>query len=84
LELEPESSTGAEATFCSQRDGSGGGHLTPEPLHLNFIINWEEVESDKGAEHAFNENGIAVEGYQKPSIKGEVLSDLHHDVIVKE
>ena len=35
-------------------------------------------------EHAFNENGIAVEGYQKSNLKGEGLSDLHYGVIVKD
>ena len=52
-------------------------------LHVDFDDR-ETIESDKGAEHAFNENGIAVEGYQKPSIKVKVLSDLHHDMSVKE
>ena len=41
------------------------------------------IVSDKGDEHAFNEKGIAVEGYQKSNLKGEGLSDLHYGVIVK-
>jgi hypothetical protein len=39
--------------------------------------------SDKGDEHAFNEEGIAVEGYQKSNLKGEGLNDLHYGVLIK-
>ena len=40
--------------------------------------------SDKGDQHAFNEQGIAVEGYQKSNLKGEGLKDLHYGVLVKD
>jgi Peptidase family M23 len=42
------------------------------------------IVSDKGDEHAFNEEGIAVEGYQKSNLKGDGLIDLHYGVIVKD
>jgi Peptidase family M23 len=52
-------------------------------LHVDFDDR-ETIVSDKGDEHAFNEKGIAVEGYQKSNLMGEGLSDLHYGVIVKD
>jgi hypothetical protein len=52
-------------------------------LHVDFDDR-DTIKSDKGDEHAFNDNGIAVEGYQKSNLKGEGLSDLHYGVIVKD
>ncbi len=52
-------------------------------LHVDFDDR-DTIVSDKGDEHAFNEKGIAVEGYQKSNLKGEGLSDLHYGVIVKD
>jgi hypothetical protein len=52
-------------------------------LHVDFDDR-DTIKSDKGDEHAFNENGIAVEGNQKSNLKGEELSDLHYGVIVKD
>jgi hypothetical protein len=52
-------------------------------LHVDFDDR-DTIVSDKGDEHAFNENGIAVEGYQKSNLKGEGLSDLHYGVLVKD
>jgi hypothetical protein len=52
-------------------------------LHVNFDDH-NTIKSDKGDEHAFNENGIAVEGYQKSNLKGEGLNDLRYGVIVKD
>lgn len=60
----------------------GDPTLTRE-LHVDFDDR-ETIVSDKGDEHAFNEKGIAVEGYQKSNLKGEGLSDLHYGVIVKD
>ena len=48
----------------------------PRKLHIDFDDR-DTIASDKGDEHAFNENGIAVEGYQKSNLKGEGLNDLH-------
>jgi hypothetical protein len=42
------------------------------------------IVSDKGDEHAFNDEGVAVEGYQKSNLKGDGLVDLHYGVIVKD
>jgi hypothetical protein len=52
-------------------------------LHVDFDDR-DTIASDKGDEHAFNEKGVAVEGYQKSNLKGEGLSDLHYGVIVKD
>jgi Peptidase family M23 len=52
-------------------------------LHVDFDDR-DTIVSDKGDEHAFNEKGIAVEGYQKSNLKGGGLSDLHYGVIVKD
>jgi hypothetical protein len=42
------------------------------------------IVSDKGDEHAFNDEGVAVEGYQKSNLKGEGLFDLNYGVIVRD
>src|SRR5262245_41934037 len=55
----------------------------PRKLHIDFD-DLDTIASDKGDEHAFNENGIAVEGYQKSNLKGEGLNDLHYGVLVKD
>jgi len=60
-----------------------GEGVEPRKLHVDFNDR-DTIVSDKGDEHAFNENGIAVEGYQKSNLKGEGLSDLHYGVIVKD
>lgn len=52
-------------------------------LHVDFDDR-DTIASDKGDEHAFNEKGIAVEGYQKSNLKGEGLNDLHYGVLVKD
>ena len=57
--------------------------VEPRKLHVDFDDR-DTIVSDKGDEHAFNEKGIAVEGYQKSNLKGERLSDLHYGVIVKD
>ena len=59
--------------------GAGGELLT---FHVNFDDR-NTIVSDKGDEHAFT-NGIAVEGYQKSSLKAEGVSDLHYGVIVRD
>jgi Peptidase family M23 len=61
---------------------TGDGGAVRE-LHVDFDDR-ETIASDKGDEHAFNANGVAVEGYQKSNLKGEGLSDLHYGVIVKD
>lgn len=40
--------------------------------------------SDKGDEHAFNDDGVAVEGHQRSNLKGDNLIDLHYGVIIKD
>lgn len=57
--------------------------VEPRKLHVDFYDRGTIV-SDKGDEHTFNDDGIAVEGYQKSNLKGEGLSDLHYVVIVKD
>ena len=61
----------------------GDGTVDPRKLHVDFDDR-DTIMSDKGDEHAFNEQGIAVEGYQKSNLKGEGLNDLHYGVLVKD
>jgi hypothetical protein len=60
--------------------GQGAASRT---LHVDFDDR-KTIVSDKGDQHAFNEQGIAVEGYQKSNLKGEGLKDLHYGVLVKD
>ena len=62
------------------KEGEGVDFLK---LHVDFNDR-DTINSDKGDQHAFNQNGIAVEGYQKSNLKGEGLSDLYYGVIVKD
>jgi Peptidase family M23 len=57
--------------------------VDPRKLHVDFDDR-NTIVSDKGDQHAFNEQGIAVEGYQKSNLKGEGLNDLHYGVLVKD
>lgn len=52
-------------------------------LHVNFDDR-KTIESDKGDEHEFNKQSVAVEGYQKSNLKGEGLNDLHYGVLIKD
>jgi Peptidase family M23 len=60
-----------------------GEGVDPRKLHVDFDDR-STIVSDKGDQHAFNEQGIAVEGYQKSNLKGEGLNDLHYGVLVKD
>jgi Peptidase family M23 len=60
-----------------------GGSVEPRQLHVDFDDR-DTIASDKGDEAAFNDEGIAVEGYQKSNLKGDGLSDLHYGVLVKD
>lgn len=60
--------------------GQGGASRT---LHVDFDDR-ETIVSDKGDQHAFNEQGIAVEGYQKSNLKGDRLKDLHYGVLIED
>jgi hypothetical protein len=60
-----------------------GEGLDPRKLHVDFDDR-DTIVSDKGDQHAFNEQGVAVEGYQKSNLKGEGLNDLHYGVLVKD
>jgi hypothetical protein len=44
----------------------------------------ETIVSDKGDSHAFNAEGVAIEGYQKSNMKGVGLNKLHYGVLVKD
>jgi hypothetical protein len=52
-------------------------------LHIDFDDR-ATIASDKGDQHAFNEQGIAVEGYQKSNLKGEGLARLHYGVMLRD
>ena len=52
-------------------------------LHVDFDDR-DTIASDKGDQHAFNERGIAVEGYQKSNLKGEGLARLHYGVMLQD
>ena len=60
-----------------------GEGVDSRKLHVDFDDR-NTIVSDKGDEHAFNEQGIAVEGYQKSNLKGEGLNELHYGVLVKD
>lgn len=60
-----------------------GDGVEPRPLHVNFDDR-STIVSKKGDEHAFNEDGIAVEGYQKSNLKGDGLKDLHYGVLIED
>jgi hypothetical protein len=60
-----------------------GEGVDPRKLHVDFDDR-NTIVSDKGDQHAFNDQGIAVEGYQKSNLKGEGLNDLHYGVLVKD
>ncbi len=60
-----------------------GDDLNPRKLRVDFDDR-TTIVSDKGDQHAFNEQGIAVEGYQKSNLKGEGLKDLRYGVLVKD
>ena len=60
-----------------------GASVEPRTLHVDFDDR-QTIASDKGDEAAFNDEGIAVEGYQKSNLKGDGLSDLHYGVLVKD
>jgi Peptidase family M23 len=60
-----------------------GEGVEPRKLHVDFDDR-ATIASDKGDERAFNDKGIAVEGYQKSNLKGEGLSDLQYGVLVRD
>jgi hypothetical protein len=60
-----------------------GEGVTPRELHVDFDDR-NTIVSDKGDQHAFNEQGIAVEGYQKSNLKGEGMNELHYGVLIKD
>ncbi|HVQ63674.1 MAG TPA: M23 family metallopeptidase [Terriglobia bacterium] len=60
-----------------------GEGVDPRKLRVDFDDR-NTIVSDKGDQHAFNEQGIAVEGYQKSNLKGEGRNDLHYGVLVKD
>jgi hypothetical protein len=60
-----------------------GDGVATRKLRVSFDDR-DTIKSDKGDAQAFNEDGIAVEGYQKSNLKGEGLSELHYGVIVKD
>ena len=60
-----------------------GEAVDPRTLHVDFDDR-NTIVSAQGDQHAFNEQGIAVEGYQKSNLKGEGQNDLHYGVLVKD
>jgi hypothetical protein len=63
--------------------GTNGDAVVTRSLRVDFDDR-STIVSDKGDEHAFNDEGVAVEGYQKSNLKGEGLSDLNYGVVVKD
>jgi Peptidase family M23 len=63
--------------------GEDGDGVVPKSFHVDFDDR-NTIVSDKGDEHAFNTEGVAVEGYQRSNLKGDNLIDLHYGVIVKD
>ena len=60
-----------------------GAGIDPRKLRVDFDDR-NTIVSNKGDQHAFNEQGIAVEGYQKSNLNGEGLNDLHYGVLIKD
>jgi hypothetical protein len=60
-----------------------GEGVDPRKLRVDFDDR-NTIVSNKGDQHAFNAQGIAVEGYQKSNLKGEGRNDLHYGVLVKD
>jgi hypothetical protein len=60
-----------------------GEGVDPRKLRVDFDDR-NTIVSDKGDQHAFNQQGVAVEGYQKSNLKGEGLNDLHYGVLIKD
>jgi hypothetical protein len=63
-------------------DLRGGAGVAPKTLYVDFDDR-STVVSNKGDQHAFNSDGVAVEGYQKSNLKAESLTELHYGVILK-
>ena len=64
-------------------DRRGRRWVAPESFHVDFDDR-NTIVSDKGDEHAFNDDGVAVEGHQRSNLKGDNLIDLHYGVIIKD
>ena len=60
-----------------------GDGVQPRSFHVDFDDR-KTIVSDKGDQHAFNEQGIAVEGYQKSNLKGDGVKTLHYGVLIKD
>ena len=63
--------------------GREGAGVEPRHVRVDFDDR-ATIVSDKGDEHAFNDEGLAVEGYQKSNMKGEGLGPLQYGVIIKD
>jgi Peptidase family M23 len=63
--------------------GRNGDGIVTRSVRVDFDDR-STIVSDKGDEHAFNDQGVAVEGYQKSNLKGEGLFDLNYGVIVRD
>ena len=63
--------------------GKDGDGVDPRHVRVDFDDR-HTIVSDKGDEHAFNEQGLAVEGYQKSNLKGDGLNDLEYGVMIKD
>ena len=63
--------------------GNDGDEVVPRHVRVDFDER-STIVSDKGDEHAFNAQGLAVEGYQKSNLKGDELIVLRYGVIIKD
>ena len=63
--------------------GEDGSGVVPRSLHVDFDDR-NTIVSGKGDQHAFNQQGVAVEGYQRSNLKGDSLIDLRYGVIIKD
>ena len=50
--------------------GNDSSDVEPRHVRVDFDDR-ATIVSDKGDEHAFNQQGLAVEGYQKSNLKGD-------------
>jgi len=63
--------------------GNDSSDIEPRHVRVDFDDR-ATIVSDKGDEHAFNQQGLAVEGYQKSNLKGDQVTILQYGVIIKD
>ncbi len=58
----------------------------PDGSHQDKPVDFDDrdtIKSSQGDDQAFNDNGVAVEGYQKSNLKGDNRIDLNYGVLVR-